>query len=451
MVEKDKVYLIPPPTAGFKFTVKGPAGENYVKAIATLKKPGCVKQEFLEAKGAFFDVKEPIKAIKDIEVELRRVDAKTWAEANTSITILAKAKPAPAAYHPLKPVGEVKPPAAQPVKPGGEAKPPAAQPARRPTNEQKNRVKDIVAEERKIKNDKKPFNIKLSLADNKSQFAVGDPVGFEFQSGRDCYLTLIDIGTSGRVHRLFPNRFHKSNKVEKGKTYRIPPKDSGFVFKAKGPVGTEYVKAIATLEPVQSIAQADPVAKGAFPEIKKPKLVLKDIGVELAKRDGKSWTEAELSFKIVPAAARPVKPVAIRLSTDKRVYKIGEPIVFQFQADKDCELTLIDIGSSGKVRVIFPNRYCRNNSIKANKVYQLPPPETAAGFAYKVIGPPGSNTIKAIAVIRPCDCLPKNVSFEKDVYPMLGDKDKVLKDIRIELAKIKPANYCETDVTIEIR
>ncbi len=165
-------------------------------------------------------------------------------------------------------------------------------------------AKDIVAEARKIKNKKNAFNIKLTVAGNKKTFAVGEPVSFILESDRDCHVNLIDVGATGKVYRIFPNKWHKTKKVKKGKTYTIPPKKGSYRFTIRGPQGTEYVKAIAATIPLKSVAKAEMAAKGGAFEIKKPKQLLKDIGAELAKRQGKTWAEAEVSFKIV--APRPI-------------------------------------------------------------------------------------------------------------------------------------------------
>lgn len=315
--------------------------------------------------------------------------------------------------------------------------------------------KDIVAEAQSIRNTARPFKIELWTEEGKSAYAVGEKVNFLFKSEKDCYITLIDIGTSGKVTKLFPNKWHESNKVESGKTYRIPPVDSGFVFKVEGPDGMEFVKAIATLDPIKSIDRAEIKSKGNLEQFEKPRAVLKDISTELAQQDARRWSDADISFTIagsVPqSAAVSEKPFKIKLSTDKTVYQSGDEIVFNFESDKDCDLVLIDIGSSGIVKIIFPNQYRTDNSIKANRVYRIPPEGVDKNFTYRVTSPRGMNTIKAIGTIKPCGLIPGNLPFRTQVYPELGDKSKVLKDISVELGKLDPKHFAETEITIEIK
>ena len=92
-----------------------------------------------------------------------------------------------------------------------------------------------------------PFKVKLWT--EKSTYNVGDKVVFFFESEQDCYLTLIDIGTSGRLTVLFPNQWEKNNFVSRGRRVAIPEPHYGFDIDVNGPTGTERVKAIVTTEP----------------------------------------------------------------------------------------------------------------------------------------------------------------------------------------------------------
>lgn len=313
-------------------------------------------------------------------------------------------------------------------------------------------AKDLCVEAQRIVNEQPPFKIELWTEEGRPRYGIGDSVTFLFKAERDCYVTLIDIGTSGKVTKIFPNVWHDSNFVKAGQVYRIPPPSQQFRFKIEGPGGMEYVKAIATLDPLQSIAKAQIIPKGNFAQFQQPALLLKDIGTELVAAGAQRWSEAGLSFEIVSGPPTAVEtPLKIRLWTDGKVYRIGDTIKFNFETDRPCCLTLIDIGSSGSVRIIFPNQYAASNQIQPGKVYRMPPDGMEAQFAYRVVGPPGTNTIKAIATVDPCPLFPSEVPFKSAVYPDLGSKDKVLKDISVALSPLKPAQFVETEVAIEIR
>lgn len=77
------------------------------------------------------------------------------------------------------------------------------------------------------------------------------------------------------------------------------------------------------------------------------------------------------------------------------VYEIGDKIEFTFTSDKDCYVTLLDFTPSGKIYVLFPNKWVSNNFVKAGESVVVP----AAGqqFAMKLGGPAGVDIVKAIA------------------------------------------------------
>lgn len=83
------------------------------------------------------------------------------------------------------------------------------------------------------------------------------------------------------MHVLFPNQWEPVNKAEKGKIYRIPPDGSKVVFKVHVPEGTNYLKAIATLKPVESLAGVNRKADDPFAELTNPTEKFKDVGLEL--------------------------------------------------------------------------------------------------------------------------------------------------------------------------
>jgi len=78
-VKAEEVYRIPPKDAPFVFKVKGPPGEDVVKAIATLDNVALVSQDALKPAGPFQEI---TKAERDIAIEIQgavaKVDPKNW-------------------------------------------------------------------------------------------------------------------------------------------------------------------------------------------------------------------------------------------------------------------------------------------------------------------------------------------------------------------------------------
>jgi hypothetical protein len=78
------------------------------------------------------------------------------------------------------------------------------------------------------------------------RFRVGDSISVMFRSTRDCYLILLNLGTSGALTILFPNAHCPDNFVRAHEIHCIPEVESGFEFRLQGPVGLERLKAVGT-------------------------------------------------------------------------------------------------------------------------------------------------------------------------------------------------------------
>ena len=97
-----------------------------------------------------------------------------------------------------------------------------------------------------IQNPGAEFKISVWVDHQDNTYIINEPVKFYFKSTRDCYIHLLDIGTSGRVTLIYPNQYDQNNFIKGGQTYQLPRPNS-FQFTASGPEGTEMIKAIGTL------------------------------------------------------------------------------------------------------------------------------------------------------------------------------------------------------------
>ena len=98
-------------------------------------------------------------------------------------------------------------------------------------------------------------------------------------------------------------------------------------------------------------------------------------------------------------AAKPSKSsFKVETWTDKKDYEINEKIVFYVKSDKNGYLTMLDVGPKGDITVIFPNKFHRDNFIRAGVTYQVPSPNY--GFEFDVQGPAGLERIKAIVTLN---------------------------------------------------
>jgi hypothetical protein len=86
-IEKDKEYTFPPADAGFVFRIKGPAGLEHIKAIASIDPVINVSPEKVSPAAPIPVLQDAEEAMKKVDVELKKRDAKTWAESEMKFEI----------------------------------------------------------------------------------------------------------------------------------------------------------------------------------------------------------------------------------------------------------------------------------------------------------------------------------------------------------------------------
>jgi hypothetical protein len=85
-------------------------------------------------------------------------------------------------------------------------------------------------------------------------------VSFHATSERDGYLTLVDLGTDGKVVMLFPNAHQPALQIGAGQTLSFPTSEMGFELQVFPPAGRGMVRAFVTPEPL------DIPLEGEYPE-----------------------------------------------------------------------------------------------------------------------------------------------------------------------------------------
>ncbi len=140
----------------------------------------------------------------------------------------------------------------------------------------------------------------------------------------------------------------------------------------------------------------------------------------------------------------------VELKVDKpdATYKPGENVIVTLKTNKDCQVTLFNVGSGGKVHIIFPNEYQKDNKVKANQEYRIPP--EGAKFAFKVSGPAGEDVIKAIATLDNIKLLGESDTKPDGAFQQVALKEiEVVEKIEDNLPK-DPKRWAETEVTIKV-
>jgi hypothetical protein len=152
--------------------------------------------------------------------------------------------------------------------------------------------------------------IRINLSVDKARVNPGDTVTVHFEPDKDCYLTLIDVGTSGKITRLWPNQFSGGDNFVRAHTrLSFPGSSDKFVFRVSGPEGIERIVAVASTKKNAIIREEEfSDYKGGFKSYQKS---LKDLVVEAVNRseglpENVNWGTAEAKLVIgnVPDGGR---------------------------------------------------------------------------------------------------------------------------------------------------
>ena len=249
-------------------------------------------------------------------------------------------------------------------------------------------------------------------------YARGDYVRIFVKTNEDAYVTVINVGPSGKVTQLFPNAFQQSNRVAANRALEVPSANGGSRINVSGPVGAELIKVFVSSEPIKIIPESQLVGSGAFRSLAGgvsdlvrnlevsaggqskfaiSNLVIKTISsrrasnaanpafvvAQAAKPAPAQPAPSTVTSEVVPPA--PVsssstpsnqpsapstaigqleQPFPLLIAADKTAYRAGQKITLAVTSFRSCRLTVLDIDANGAVRVLFPTREAQNVQIQ---------------------------------------------------------------------------------------
>jgi len=94
------------------------------------------------------------------------------------------------------------------------------------------------------------LHLQVAVWSDRRRYRTGDEIVFHVRTTKDCYLTLVDLQTSGGLYVLFPNSYQAESFVRAGETVAIGGRSSPFAIGVKGPPGVEGVKVIGSPSPL---------------------------------------------------------------------------------------------------------------------------------------------------------------------------------------------------------
>ena len=132
-------------------------------------------------------------------------------------------------------------------------------------------------------------NLKINIENKKDSYKVGEYISFQVSADKDGYITLWDIGTSGHISRIFPNKYSKNNLyVKAGSKSSIGGDSTDFTFKVTGKSGNNGVFAIWSERIEDQPSSSD---------FESSLSMSKDL-IPLERKRGKSWATDNIKFEI---------------------------------------------------------------------------------------------------------------------------------------------------------
>lgn len=84
---------------------------------------------------------------------------------------------------------------------------------------------------------------------------------------------------------------------------------------------------------------------------------------------------------------------------DGGTYRDGERLVIHFYASRDCYIRVFHIDVNRAMKLIFPNQYFADNSIKAKRIYRIP--DSSYPFTFDLGQPYGTEFVKVLVSTVP--------------------------------------------------
>ena len=143
--------------------------------------------------------------------------------------------------------------------------------------------------------------------------------------------------------------------------------------------------------------------------------------------------------KYVAEFAVPASDLKVTTWVDHKddTYRVGDTLKLFVKTNRDAFITVVDVGTSGKVVVLFPNKHASDNRIGADKVLEIPGPK--APYDIRVGGPAGQELIKVIATTRPGAIIRADQLSELGPFQSYsGSAESFTKDLAIELKPNAP-------------
>jgi hypothetical protein len=187
-------------------------------------------------------------------------------------------------------------------------------------------LRDLTPEQRPMAELETPrgdLDVRIWTGRRDATYRPGDHVTLFVEASKDAYITILDVGTSGRTHVIFPNKMQRDNRVRAGEVVAIPDEDARWRLRVGGPPGRELVKVFASEQPFSLYKDDDVEESGPFRTYRRQgEALTRELSLELKRPRKAAVVTATTMFRILPGKAggrpesRPDRPQAGRGETE---------------------------------------------------------------------------------------------------------------------------------------
>jgi hypothetical protein len=141
-------------------------------------------------------------------------------------------------------------------------------------------------------------DFRVEMWTERTGYRIGDELIVHIRANRDCYLTVLDLQTSGNLYVLLPNQYQTETRAKADATVAVPGSDAPFTIAVNGPEGVEGVKVVATRKP---LSLALPERRQVFTTLstrESQERFTRSLISQIEKLDDDEWDTAEWTFRI---------------------------------------------------------------------------------------------------------------------------------------------------------
>lgn len=306
-----------------------------------------------------------------------------------------------------------------------------------PAQAEESAVKTLVPEQEQVASIEVPqseLDVKIKINNPKGIYKIGETLELFVTTNKAAYVTVVSVNENKVMTVLYPYAEGTDNFIKPDQVTKIAGEGTGVLLRFAEPIGTDVIKAFASTKKVP-LLDADILATASGSKVRVAKPQVKTLVPEIEETINETANSGEAEWATdsvtvtsyagkLPAtytdAGQTVsvsEPFSFNLSSDKLVYSLGESIFISASTDKDCQLVIYNIGTSGVVRQLFPNKAHPGALLKAGEPLAI----SGEHITFASIGPAGAETVLALCSLTALPTMTEEAELINELFPKIGE------------------------------